>query len=223
MGCGSVLGDLLYLADSWRLSPGPGAALQSQASRPLVSLWAGGDLLSDLYKMHGEGHINEEVFGALRALADRGQLRPADLAVHRARTQRRPGHREHPPVENAMRAVRSRLDQLAGARKSSEKVLSDLQARMADVDRRMTSKLNTARGAVGMGDEQAARRQLTEKAQLSSSRDRLAKQLQLLEVDLARLDDLTAQLQNKSAELEAVRARGDLASLGRVEGNQEKG
>jgi len=223
MGCGSVLGDLLYLADSWRLSPGPGAAFRPQASRPLVSAWPAGDLLSDLYNMHGEGQISEEAFIALRALADRGQLRPADLAVHRARGQRRPVHRVGLQVENALRAIRSRLGQLAGAREGSETVLSDLQARIADMDRRMTGKLNTARGAVGEGDEQAARRRLTEKAQLSSSRDRLTKQLQLLKEDLAQLDELTAQLQNKAVELEAVRARGDLASLGSAEGVQGEG
>jgi prefoldin subunit 5 len=173
--------------------------------------------------MHGEGRISEEVFTALRALADRGQLRPADLAVHRARAQRRPIHREDRQEENALRAIRSRLDQLAVARKGSEKVLSELQGRITDVDGRIANKASAARGAVGEGDEQDARRRLTEKAQLSSSRDRLARQLQLLKEDLAHLDDLTAQLQNKAVELEAVRARGDLASLGSVEGVQGDG
>ncbi len=223
MGCGSGLGDLFCIADNLLQSPRALAAAPWQPARPLDSAQSGEGLLSHLYKMHGEGQISEEVFTALRDLADRGQLRPADLAVHQARARRRPTHLKDMETENALRGIRSRLDQLAGVRKGSEKVMSELQSRITDVDGRMSSKASAARGAVGEGDEQDARRRLTEKAQLSSSRDRLAKQLQLLKEDLAHLDDLTAQLQNKAVEIEAVRARGDLALLGSVEGVQEEG
>jgi prefoldin subunit 5 len=223
MGCGSGLGDLFCIADNLLQSPRPLAGSRWEFARPMDSTRSGEDLLTRLYKMHGEGQISEEVFTALRGLADRGQLRAVDLAVHQARTRPRPTRPKDIETENALRGIRSRLDQLAEARKGSEKILSELQGRIADVDGRISNKANAARGSVGEGDDQSARRRLTEKARLASSRDRLTRQLQLLKEGLAQLDDLTDQLQNKAIELEAVRARGDLASLGPVEGVQGEG
>jgi chromosome segregation ATPase len=158
--------------------------------------------------MYGEGQISEEVFTALRALADRGQLRPADLAVHRARARRRPAGRGDVEVANALRGIRSRLAQLAQTRAASEKVLANLEARLSGLEDRVVDKEQAARDAIAAEhDEQAARSRLAEKAEFASSRDRLTVQAQALCTDLARLDDLRAQLEAKAAELEAMQAR----------------
>ena len=213
MGCGSPLGDLFYLADTL-LDPRPLPLPRSGGGER----GEGGALRAELYQMHGEGQISQEVFTALRALADRGQLRPADLAVHRARARRCPVNGDDVETSrrdvctNALRGVRSRLTQLAQARAASEKVLADLEARLAGLDERIVGKEQAARDALAAErDEAAARQRLAEKAEFASSRDRLAAQAQALRADLARLDDLRAQLEAKAAELEAVQARSSLS------------
>ncbi len=213
MGCGSVLGDLFYLADSLLQSQTPVGNSQPGAAASLKPARGGEDLLAQLYNMYGEGQISEEIFSALRPLANRGQLRPADLAVHRAGSRHPRGYREDREVTNALRGIRSRLNQLAEARKGSERVLSNLEARTAEVAERMAAKERAARQALGEGDEQVARLRLSEKAELSASRARLIGQAQALQEDLARLTDLRAQLKAKALEMEAVLARGELASL----------
>lgn len=222
MGCGSPLGDLFYLADSLLYAP-PGFT-----TPPLLQNFATGvGVRAQLYQMYGEGQITEEVFTALRALADKGQLRPADLAVHRARAassifdaHHRPAGRRDPStlpsvagqaLTTALRGLRSRLAQLAQARAASEKVLADLATRLAGLDERAVGKEQAARDALTVGqDDTAARQRLAEKAELTRSRDRLATQTDALRADLARLDDLRAQLEAKAAELEAVQARDRL-------------
>jgi hypothetical protein len=166
----------------------------------------GTDLRARLYQIYGEGRIGEEVYTALRTLADRGQLRPADLAVHQARGQSRSPGRNDPVTANALRGIRARLAQLAQARAISEQVLADLENRLQDIDRRVTGKEQAAR-AIVENDEESARRRLAEKAELGLSRTRLADQAQALRADLIRLDDLQAQLETRSIELEAVQAR----------------
>jgi hypothetical protein len=52
-----------------------------------------------------------------------------------------------------------------------------------------------------------------EKAELEASRERLAEQAAALRDDLARLDDLRAQLEAKATELEAVGAREGLVAV----------
>ncbi|MBI3359709.1 MAG: hypothetical protein HY023_01195 [Chloroflexi bacterium] len=217
MGCGSPLGDLFYLADGllyrvssdeWRVSAGatPGARHPSHATRHT--------LRAELYQMYGDGQIDEDVFTALRALADRGQLRPVDLAVHRARARRAfvDTGRGDVEITNALRGLHSRLGQLAQARAASEKVLADLEARVAGLDERIVGKEQAARDALATGsDDDVVRRPLTEKTDLAASRDRLAQQAEALRADLARLDDLRAQLEAKAAELEAVQARSRLS------------
>lgn len=214
MGCGSPLGDLFYLAD--RLLDSPHSRLATSFSPSAVSekreRGAGSEgLRAELYQMYGEGQISEVVFTALRALADRGELRPADLAVHRARTRRRPAGRGDAAVTDALRGIRSRLAQLAQVRASSATVLADLETGLAGLDERIVGKEHFARDALAVErDEDAARRRLAEKAELTASRERLTAQAQALRADLARLDDLRAQLEAKAAELEAVQARGRL-------------
>jgi len=204
VGCGSPLGDLFYLADAMLYDSRP------SAPPPAMQVGVGEDLRAQLYQLYGEGQITEEVFIALCALADRGQLRPADLAVHRA-LARRP-HLVQPgdvALTNALRGIHSRLARLAEARTASAKVLADLEARQVDLNRRMAEKENAARASVET-DEEAARARLTEKLELVRSHDRLVEQAEALRADLARLDDLRAQLEAKAAELEAVRARSRL-------------
>jgi len=206
MGCGPPLGDLFYLADTllYRSHYSPSPAPRERG------LGGEGDegLRAQLYQMYGEGQISEEVFTALRALADRGQLRPADLAVHRAPARRRPDGHSDVEVTNALRGIRSRLAQLAQARAASEKVLADLEARLSGLADRIVGKEQAARDAIAVEhDEQAARLRLAEKAELAASRSRLAAQMQALRADLARLDDLRTQLEAKAAELEAMQAR----------------
>lgn len=206
MGCGPPLGDLFYLADTllYRSHYSPSPAVRERG------LGGEGDegLRAQLYQMYGEGQISEEVFTALRALADRGQLRPADLAVHRARARRRPDGHSDVEVTNALRGIRSRLAQLAQARAASEKVLANLEARLSGLEDRVVGKEQAARDALAVArDETAARQRLAEKAEFASSRDRLTVQAQALRADLARLDDLRTQLEAKAAELEAMQAR----------------
>lgn len=83
---------------------------------------------------------------------------------------------------------------------------------MAGLMRRTTDKEQTAREVV-VTDEDAARRLLREKADLEASRERLAEQARALRDDMSRLGDLRAQLEAKAAELEAVRAREELAAV----------
>lgn len=200
MGCGSPLGDLFYLADvilssgEWRVTRHPSLATRHPS------------LIAQLYQMYGEGRINEEVFTALRTLANRGQLRPADIAVHRAHAGRRSADHTDPVTGNALRGIRSRLTQLAQARAASEKVLADLVSRLSDIEARAAGKEQAAREIIEH-DEESARRRLAEKAELGLSRERLEAQAQALRTDLSRLDDLRAQLESKSIELEAVQAR----------------
>ncbi len=217
MGCGSPLGDLFYLADSLLYASPPPAP-------PLLQNFAtareqGPGVRAQLYQMYGEGQITEEVFTALRALADKGQLRPTDLAVHRVAdpasgvfdASHRPAGRRDPELTNALRGIRSRLAQLAQTRAASEKVLANLEARLAGLDERAVGKEQAARDALTAGqDETAARQRLAEKAELTRSRDRLATQAEALRAGLTRLDDLRAQLEAKAAELEAVQARNRL-------------
>jgi hypothetical protein len=221
MPCGVHLGELFYLAD--RLLersdvPGPSSPAAWPAALPASgTAWlppppgrpAADVLRTQLYEMYGEGQISEAVFTALRPLAEWGQLRPADLAVHRVRAQRR-GRGGDTDLANALQGVRSRLAQLAQTRAASERVLADLEARRADLDQRVTGKEQAARDALGH-DEQAARQRLLEKAELAGSRERVAAQASALQGDLARLADLQAQLDAKLVELEAVQARKRLA------------
>lgn len=214
MSCGSPLGDLFYLADTLLYS-------QSRRAAPLSlsPVFGKGErgvpgegLRAQLYRMYGEGQINEEVFSALRALADRGQLRSVDLAVHRARGQRHSHSHGDPAVTHALHAIRSRLAQLAEARGGSEKVLSDLETRLTELEERIAGKEQSARDALAVKqDEQAARSHLTEKAEFTQSRNRLVEQVQALRADVARLDDLRTQLEAKAVELVAMQTRSRLA------------
>lgn len=200
MGCGSPLGDLFYLADT--------LLYRSPVPTPPP---AGIDLRGQLYRMYAEGLIDEEVFAALRALADSGQLRAADLAVHRVNARRREtDSRGDAQVSNAWRGIRARLTGLNETRRASDQVLADLQSRLADLDRRIAEKEARAREIV-QTDEPSARARLTEKVELAASRERLATQAQQLRADLSRLDDVCAQLEAKQSELEAVQARDRLA------------
>ena len=63
-------------------------------------------------------------------------------------------------------------------------------------------------------DEAAARRALTEKTTLADSYRRLNGQAQALRDDLARLDEMRLQLEDRAAELEAVLARSEITALG---------
>ena len=214
MSCGSPLGDLFYLADTLLYRPydsplatnGWGAEAYAGQGR---SGERGEGLRARLYRMYGDGQINEEVFTALRSLADRGQLRPADLAVHQAHARRGQENRDDAAISNAQRGIRSRLTQLTQARASAAQVLVDLETRLAEMDGRMAGKEQAARETIER-DEQTARLRLSEKAELASSRDRLSVQAQALRSELNRLDDFRAQLDAKSAELEAAQARSRL-------------
>lgn len=206
MGCGSPLGNLFYLADTLLYhtynSPLP-------VSERGIGIESDNPLRAQLYQMYGEGQISEEVFTALRILADRGQLRPADLAVHRSRVPHRSAGHGDPVTANALRGIRSRLTQLAQVRAASENVLVDLKAQLSDINQRMDDKEQAAREIIER-DEESARLRLAEKVELGLSRDRLAPQVDALQTDLSRLDDLSAQLEAKSIELEAVQARSRL-------------
>ena len=203
MGCGSALGDLFYLADAF--------AYRTYDSPLPPDRWRiGGEgnesLRTHLYQMHGEGQISEEVFNALQVLAEQGQLRPADLAVHLSRARRGGSEGGDAAIGNALRGIRSRHAKLVQARVGSEKVLTDLEARLSELDERITVKEQTARQSLTK-DEETARKRLAEKAELTSSRERLTAQAQALRADLTRLDELNLQLGSKSVELEAVQAR----------------
>lgn len=208
MGCGSFLGDLFYLTDSLLVSP--------RTQFPPQIDYRGGNegLHAQLYKMYGEGVIGSEIFIALRVLADRGELRPADLAVHQANAGRhRATHRVDPEVQNALRGIRSRLTQLAQTRANSEKVLADLETRLANLDQGVAAKEQRAQQAVGENDEDTARQRLREKADLVSSHARLGVQVKAMRENLARLDHLRTQLEIKAVELEAVQTREEMTNI----------
>ncbi|MEN4100845.1 MAG: hypothetical protein ROW52_13055 [Anaerolineaceae bacterium] len=216
MGCGSPLGDLFYLADALIAGQYSG---QVASGFPAPAAWergtagnSGEDLRARLYQMHGEVQISEEVIQALQALAERGQLRPADLAVHQARARRSVSERSDAAIGNALHGIRVRLNKLQQARTGSKKVLADLETRLSELDERMSGKEQAARQVLTQNEE-IARQRLAEKAELASSRERLADQAQALRADLARLDDLCTQLEAKSAELESVHARSVAAQL----------
>ncbi len=209
LGCGPGLRDLFHLADRLlednRAHRGSAldAAPAVRLSRP--------DLAQQLYDMYGRGELSEAAFAALKPLAERSVLRPADLAVHRLKARRRPrlGGGE---TTAALRQVQARLMQLEEARGASSRALADLEARMAELTERATGKEQAAREQVTT-DEATARRTLTEKAALEASCERLAAQAAALRDDLARLDDLRAQLEAKATELEAVGAREGLVAV----------
>lgn len=204
MSCGSPLGDLFYLAD---------ALLSRPPDIPLPTNGGGAEgegLRAQLYQSYGEGQISEEVFIALRTLADHGQLRPVDLAVHRARSRRTSSGPGDPAITNALIGIRSRLAALGQTRASSGRVLNDLESRLATLNDRITAKEQAARQAVGYDDE-AARQRLVEKMELVESRERLAAQAAALKADMSRLEDLCAQLETKAAELEVMQARSRLS------------
>jgi chromosome segregation ATPase len=218
MGCGSILGDLFYLADSLLDSQQPlSDEWRRRHHSPITirhssSARSSDDekLLAQLYNMYGEGQIDEAVFTALKVLAKQGQLRPADLAVHRARARRHSPHHRDTETTRTLRAIRSRLAQLEQARATSTRVLADLETRLSELDEHMTNKELAARQAI-LHDEDVARLKLAEKAELNASYERLSTQAQALREDLTRLDDLRTQLEARLIELEAVRARSDLA------------
>jgi len=210
LGCGPGLGNLFYLAD--RLLEDNRARRGSALSAAPVARPSRSELTQQLYDMYSRGELSEAAFAALKSLAGRGALRPADLAVHRVKAQRRgprPGGGE---TAVALRQVQTRLAQLDEAWEASSQTLADLEARMAGLVERATGKEQAARQLVAT-DEEAARRLLMEKAELEASRERLAEQAQALRDDLARLDDLRAQLEAKAAELEAVGTREELAAV----------
>lgn len=221
MGCGSALGDLFILADALVQTRAPIPPSASRIPGPEAQELATGDLRSQLYKMHGEGQISEEVFRALRDLADQGKLRSADLAVHRARARRHPPQRKDREVMNALRGIRSRQRQLSEARSRSEKVLAGLEASIAQMEERKANKEETARLAVNEGDDASARLRLTEREEISASLARLTRQAQSLRDDLLRLDGLSSQLEAKEVEMEAVLARGEMADLASTMGDRE--
>jgi phage shock protein A len=178
-------------------------------------------LRAQLYNLYGEGQISEDVFSALRSLADRGELRQSDLAVHRARARHRPTQHKDQELTNALQGVRSRMDQLVEARRGSASVLTDLDKRISEVEERIAAKESSARQAISEDDEDRARHRLAEKAELSVSRERLLAQAQALRDDLAQLADLHAQLEANEVELKAVRARRELADLASTQNGLE--
>ncbi len=216
LGCGPGLNDLFHRADRLladnrvRRGSDPCAVPTTQPSRP--------DLTQQLHEMYGRGELSEAAFAALKPLAEQGVLRPADLAVHRIEPRRQrpqPGGRE---TAAALRQVRGRMVQLDEAHEASSRALADLEARMTELAERATDKGRAAREWVHT-DEAAARRALTEKASLEASRQRLAEQARALRGDLARLDDLRAQLAAKVSEMEAMGAREGLAEV--MSGNEQ--
>jgi len=219
MSCGPGLHDLFYLTDMLiRDNRARRDYLQvaPAAPSPATGSWAGESikaLVDQLYEMVDRGELSDEVFKALKALAARGQLRPADLAVHRVRAGRQVRRRAETEEAAALRQVRARLAQLDDARESSSAVLADLESRLDRLASQIASKEQDARDRVAT-DEGAARRILTEKAALADSYRRLNEQAQALHDDLARLDEIRLQLEDRAAELEAVLARSEIAALG---------
>ena len=209
LGCGPGLGDLFHLADRL-LEDNRAHRGSTLCAVPMARPFSRPELTQQLYDMYGRGELGDEVFAAFKSLAERGVLRPADLAVHCARARRRrprPGSSE---TVATLRQVQVRLAQLDEAREASSQALADLEARMAGLAERATCKEQAARELVAT-NEDAARRLLMEKAELEASRERLAEQTRALRDDLARLDDLRARLEAKAAALEAVGAREELA------------
>ena len=211
-----MLGDLFYLADALIATNVSGQTLLYTSApitwAPRTGLDMPKDVRARLYQMHGEGQISEEAFQALLVLAEQGQLRPADLAVHQVRARRGGAQKGDAAIGNALRGIRSRLGQLHRARTDSEKALAGLETSLRELDERIAAKEQAARQVVAQ-DEETARRYLADKAELSISRARVADQAQASRADLARLDDLSVQLKGKMIELESVQARSVTAQI----------
>lgn len=222
MGCGPELHDLFYLTDMLiRDNRGRRDRLHVNTdARPDRARESTEALVGQLYEMVGRGELSDEAYEALKALSTRGQLRPADLAVHRARAGRRVRRQAATEEANALRQVRARLAQLDDARESSSAVLADLESRLDRLASQIAAKEQTARDRVA-ADEAAARRALTEKVALADSYRRLNDQAQALRDDLARLDEMWLQLEDRAVELEAVLARGEIATLGAAAQDKE--
>lgn len=211
LDCGPGLGNLFYLAD--RLLEDNRARWGSALSAaPVARPFFRPELTQQLYDMYGQGELSDEVFAAFKSLAERGALRPADLAVHRVGARRRRPRPEGSETAAALRQVQVRLAQLDEAREASSQILTNVETRMAGLAERATGKEQAARQLLAT-EEEAARRLLMERAELEASRERLAEQAQALRDDLARLDDLRAQPEAKATELEAVGAREGLAAV----------
>jgi len=215
IGCGSGLYDLFYLTDMLirdnraRRDPlyvTPAVLSPATGSRAGESTKA---LVDQLYEMAGRGQLGDEAFEALKSLADQGQLRPADLAVHRVKAGRQRHRRANAEEAAALRQVQARLAQLDEARESSAAVLADLESRLDRLASQIAAKEQAARDRVTT-DEGAARCALTEKAALADSYHRLNEQAQALRDDLTRLEEMRLQLEDRAAELEAVQARSNI-------------
>ncbi len=212
MGCGPDLFRLFDLADD--LVRENRSRRSAVAGRPATATPAGPSLREELYEMFGRGEIDERTFRQLKELADRGELRPVDLAVLRFERQRRtaPLRTEEGEEAAALRQLRARIAQLEGAREASLRTLEELRAQIADVQARADRREEAARLAVA-ADEALARRYLQERQVLLETQERLEAQARALEEDLEKLEALKAQLEARVAELEALQARQALSSL----------
>ncbi len=166
-----------------------------------------------LYTMYARGELDEDAFRALKALAEKGQLQPVDLAVHRLEALRRRATRgRESDTERSIRQIRARLVRLEKARSESTQVLDTLQKKMAALAEEAEKREAAAREAVAH-DEERARRYLEEKQELLATRARLEEQAAALQEDLQRIDELRLTLEARIAELEALRTREELQKL----------
>ncbi len=171
---------------------------------------SGGDAWRQLIDLYEQGAIDDDTFQRLKSLAERGQLRPVDVAVLRyeARQQAaaaRPSREE----EEGLRLLKARRARLLTARRASEQTLSKVEAQIADLDARIQEKESAARAVIAT-DEDKARRFLEEKHLFEESRARLEEQAQALREDIRALDDVLAQVEAKIVELEAMQSRATI-------------
>lgn len=182
---------------------------------------SGGDAWRQLLDLYEQGSIDEATFQQLKPLAERGQLRPVDVAVLQYEA-RHHGKRLRPSVEEeeALRLLKARRARLLAARRTSEQTLNKVEQQIADLEKRIQEKEGTAR-AVVVRDEEQARQLLHEKHLFEESKARLEEQARALREDIQALDDVVAQVDAKIVELEAMQSRASIYTVRQQSGEKE--
>ncbi len=200
MGCGPDVGRLIALADQLIQQHHPPTQPTKGHMEHTATV---DDLWARVVRLYEEGWIDEVTFNRFRALADRGVLRPVDVAVLQYETQRRAQQRRPSREEKTLRQLRARRARLVTVQQRSQETLARLMAHLQTLEHRIAAKEAAARDALP-DNEAEARRYLEEKVALTAARDKLRQQIQALEADLTTLEDVILQIDTQMAALDAA-------------------
>jgi len=202
MTCGPDIFQLIEVADQVMQRHATRVAPPQTASRSRIDPWA------EALTLYEQGLIDDAALQRLRRLAERGELRPVDVAVLRFEARKRSTTRPA-SEEEGLRLLKARRARLLSAQQASRETLRRVEAQIAELEDRIQEKEEAARAVVAQ-DEARARRFLEEKAVFEESKARLEKQARALREDIQALDDVLAQVEAKRVELEAMRTRAEI-------------